>query len=79
MSDIFLFILLALPGGFGGLVYSIRDSYLRWVAKRRGILVASLVADKRVEEEEEPWKAIQEEEERAGTLQPVGAPAGGGA
>lgn len=71
-----LFILLALPSGFGGLLYNLRDTYLRWVAKRRGIVVASLVADKRVIEEE-PWKAIEEEEERAGTLRPA-AIAGGG-
>lgn len=42
-----LFVLLALPGGFGQLVFSVRDRYLRWVAERRGILVPSLVADKR--------------------------------
>ncbi len=42
-----LVVLLALPGGFGQLVYSLRDRYLRWAAERRGILVPSLVADKR--------------------------------
>jgi branched-chain amino acid transport system permease protein len=42
-----LVVLLALPGGFGQLVYSVRDRYLIWVAGRRGILVPSLVADKR--------------------------------
>ena len=42
-----LFVLLALPGGFGQLVYSVRDRFLIWVAGRRGILVPSLVADKR--------------------------------
>jgi hypothetical protein len=42
-----LFVLLVLPGGLGQLVFSIRDRYLRWVAERRGILVPSLVADKR--------------------------------
>ena len=36
-----------LPGGFGQLVYRVRDRYLIWVAGRRGILVPSLVADKR--------------------------------
>ncbi len=42
-----LFVLLVLPGGLGQLVFSVRDRYLRWVAERRGILVPSLVADKR--------------------------------
>ena len=42
-----LFVLLVLPGGFGQLVYRVRDRYLIWVAERRGILVPSLVADKR--------------------------------
>jgi branched-chain amino acid transport system permease protein len=42
-----LVVLLVLPGGFGQLVYSVRDRYLIWVAERRGILVPSLVADKR--------------------------------
>ena len=42
-----LVVLYALPGGFGQLFISARDRYLRWVANRRGILVPSLVADKR--------------------------------
>jgi branched-chain amino acid transport system permease protein len=44
-----LVLLLFLPEGLGGLVYSQRDRYLRWVAKRRGIHVPSLVADRRVD------------------------------
>jgi branched-chain amino acid transport system permease protein len=42
-----LWVLSVLPGGLGQLVYSIRDRVLRVVAARRGILVPSLVADKR--------------------------------
>ena len=42
-----LIVLLVLPGGFGQLVFNVRDRYLRRVAERRGILVPSLVADKR--------------------------------
>ncbi|MGQ0431274.1 MAG: ABC transporter permease [Microthrixaceae bacterium] len=42
-----LFVLLALPGGLGQLVFDVRDRLLRRVAQRRGILVPSLVADKR--------------------------------
>ena len=44
-----LVVLYALPGGFGQLMLVGRDRYLRWVADRRGILVPSLVADKRVQ------------------------------
>src|SRR3954453_13413333 len=44
-----LVVLYALPGGFGQLLLGVRDRYLRWVAARRGILVPSLVADKRVQ------------------------------
>jgi branched-chain amino acid transport system permease protein len=46
-----LFILLVLPGGLGGAIYDIRDALLRWIAKRRGIEVASMVADRRTETE----------------------------
>ncbi len=40
-----LALLLLVPEGLGGVLYGIRDRYLRAVAKRRGILVPSLVAD----------------------------------
>jgi branched-chain amino acid transport system permease protein len=42
-----LFILLALPGGLGRAIYSIRDAALRQYAMRKGILVPSLLADRR--------------------------------
>ncbi len=42
-----LIVLLVLPGGLGQLVFNLRDRVLRRVAERRGILVPSLVADKR--------------------------------
>jgi branched-chain amino acid transport system permease protein len=45
-----LVLLLFLPEGLGGLVYHLRDRYLRWVAVRRGLVVPSLVADVRVVE-----------------------------
>jgi branched-chain amino acid transport system permease protein len=44
-----LFVLMVLPGGLGGLLYEIRDSLLRRLAKARGIVVPSLLADVRVE------------------------------
>jgi branched-chain amino acid transport system permease protein len=53
-----LLLLLFLPEGLGGLVYRARDAYLRWVASRHGILVPSLVADKRVEEHEEEQASV---------------------
>ncbi|MHB8465347.1 MAG: ABC transporter permease [Acidimicrobiales bacterium] len=43
-----LLLLLVFPGGLGQLVFGARDRYLRWVARRRGVLVPSLVADRRV-------------------------------
>lgn len=47
-----LIVLLVLPGGLGQLVYNVRDRLLRRVAVRRGILVPSLVADKRSDGQE---------------------------
>jgi branched-chain amino acid transport system permease protein len=44
-----LVVLYALPGGFGQVMLTVRDRYLRFVAERRDIVVPSLVADKRVE------------------------------
>jgi branched-chain amino acid transport system permease protein len=46
-GGVLLFVLLALPGGLGQLLYNLRDRLLIRVANRRGILVPSLVADKR--------------------------------
>jgi branched-chain amino acid transport system permease protein len=40
-----LLILLILPGGLGGLLGDLRQAALRWVARRRGLVVPSLVAD----------------------------------
>ncbi len=47
-----LVVLWAVPGGLSGLVYSGRDAWLRWVARRHGIVSPSLLADVRVVEEE---------------------------
>ena len=55
-----LVLLLFFPGGLGQILYTVRDNYLRWVAARRGLVVPSLVADKRVEEEID----LSEEEDR---------------
>jgi ABC-type branched-subunit amino acid transport system permease subunit len=40
-----LFVLLVVPSGIGGLLFRIRDLWLRWVARRRGLIVPSLLAD----------------------------------
>jgi ABC-type branched-subunit amino acid transport system permease subunit len=42
-----LWVLSVLPGGLGQVVYDLRDRILAVVANRRGIIVPSLVADKR--------------------------------
>ncbi len=44
-----ILILLVMPGGLAGAVYDLRDRLLRQLARRRGILVPSLVADMRAE------------------------------
>jgi ABC-type branched-subunit amino acid transport system permease subunit len=64
-----LFILLVLPGGLGQAVVIVRDFVLRRIAQRRGILVPSLVADRRADDrpEEEAGllaNALEEEPER---------------
>ena len=45
-----LIILMVFPAGLGGLVYDLRDRVLRMIARRRGIIVPSLLADVRVED-----------------------------
>jgi branched-chain amino acid transport system permease protein len=42
-----LWVLSVVPGGIGEVVYKLRDRMLRSVADRRGVLVPSLVADRR--------------------------------
>lgn len=44
---IVLYVLIAFPGGIGEVVYKVRDRLLRVVAARRGLIVPSLLADKR--------------------------------
>jgi branched-chain amino acid transport system permease protein len=46
-----LVVLLLVPGGLGGAVFRGRDLWLRWVARRHGIVVPSLLADVRGLEE----------------------------
>lgn len=53
-----LIILLVFPGGLGQILYDVRDAILRRVARRRAIVVPSLVADVRAEAEATPFEAI---------------------
>jgi ABC-type branched-subunit amino acid transport system ATPase component/branched-subunit amino acid ABC-type transport system permease component len=46
-----LLILLFVPSGLGGILYNLRDAILRRIAKARKIVVPSLLADVRVEDE----------------------------
>jgi branched-chain amino acid transport system permease protein len=59
-----LLILMILPGGLGAVLYDTRDWLLRQVAKRRRLVVPSLVADVRVEEPV-PEPLLEEAEEAA--------------
>ena len=72
-----LVILLFLPGGFAQGAYQVRDSFLRWVADRRGILVPSLFADRRVESGEGEADVItkaEEHVEESGTFDVLAEP-----
>jgi branched-chain amino acid transport system permease protein len=60
-----LFVLLVLPGGLGQAVVALRDRVLRIVANRRGIIVPSLVADKRGEVAVDPDRGDHPEDETA--------------
>ena len=46
-----LVLLMFAPEGLGGLVYGVRDRYLRWAANRNDLYVPSLVADVRLDDE----------------------------
>lgn len=60
-----LFVLLVLPGGLGQAVVALRDRVLRLVADRRGIVVPSLVADKRGDASEVAAENLHPEDETA--------------
>lgn len=71
-----LAVLLFLPGGFAEALYSTRDLFLRWVAGRRGIEVPSLIADRRIHDDDEDHiiQSAEETTEATLALEPVGAP-----
>ena len=45
-----LLVLMILPGGIGAAMADVRDAYLRWVARRRNLLVPSLLADRKADD-----------------------------
>lgn len=54
-----LVVLMMIPGGIAQTLLGLRDKVLRWLARRRGIHVPSLVEDRRVEEADEaPDEAV---------------------
>ncbi|MDQ3756748.1 MAG: ABC transporter permease [Actinomycetota bacterium] len=67
-----LAVLYLLPGGLGQLVYTARDRALARIAERRGILVPSLVADRRVDTDDD--HAADESDLLQGALAGAGAP-----
>lgn len=50
------------PGGTAEVLFERRDRFLRWVARRHGILVPALIADRRVEDEDISGELITEAE-----------------
>jgi branched-chain amino acid transport system permease protein len=65
-----LLVLLAFPGGLGGVLADLRDAGLRWVAKRRNLIVPSLVADVRVDDEPGPLVLADPEPETGAEAEP---------
>jgi branched-chain amino acid transport system permease protein len=59
-----LAILLVFPGGFGSLLAIGRDTWLRWIARRRNLVVPSLMGE-RIGEAEEPSPLTAESTEPA--------------
>ena len=71
-----LFVLLVIPGGLGDVVYRVRDTWLRSVARRNAVVVPSLVADVAVDQRAEDHDALEHAVEHA-TETDVGPPAEG--
>jgi branched-chain amino acid transport system permease protein len=59
-----LLVLMLLPGGFAEGLYRMRDYLLRWIAKRNGIEVPSLVADRLIETGEDQAEVIEAAESK---------------
>lgn len=63
-----LLVLLLFPGGLSGLLYKLRDLWLRSVGRRFGIIVPSLLADVRQEAEKTVIEHAEESVEEHGEL-----------
>jgi ABC-type branched-subunit amino acid transport system ATPase component/ABC-type branched-subunit amino acid transport system permease subunit len=63
-----LLLLLFIPEGLSGIVYRVRDAYLRAVARRRDLVVPSLLADERREDVAPAVRAAASEVAADGTL-----------
>ena len=75
-----LLVLLVFPAGFGGVLADLRDGALRKIADRRDLVVPSLLADVRVEDEPPPEDVLAEAGARAeGDGRADGAATGGAA
>jgi branched-chain amino acid transport system permease protein len=62
-----LLVLMILPGGIGAAIADIRDAYLRWIARRRNLLVPSLLADRKADPVQIPPELAEEAVESAET------------
>jgi branched-chain amino acid transport system permease protein len=76
-----LAVLLVLPGGLGNLLYRVRDGWLRGVARKRGIRVASLLADEGGDDAPDAVRVAMAGAPGtvgAGPAEPTGEPVGSG-
>jgi branched-chain amino acid transport system permease protein len=73
-----LLILLVLPGGLGSGMYRLRDEILRWIAKRRGLVVPSLLADVRQVSDDDAAVLEEPDVELGAVLEHVRARGNGG-
>jgi len=62
------------PGGTAEVAFERRDRFLRWVANRHDILVPSLIADRRVEDENLSGELITEAERSVEEVAAVAEP-----
>lgn len=76
-------LLMFFPGGLGDLVYRVRDTALRVIAIRRGLVVPSLLADRRTPDAQEampiPLRLLRGDLEDANPMTPSFAAPGDGA
>ncbi|HEV3227170.1 MAG TPA: hypothetical protein VGZ52_10055, partial [Acidimicrobiales bacterium] len=63
------------PGGTAEILFERRDKFLRWVARRHDILVPSLIADRRVEDENLSGELITEAERHVEEVAAIGSDA----